>query len=244
MSEIKVRTIEPSTGTNLTLGASGDTVAVSSDSIKLDTWKDSGGNTLWTSDGSGTLSSIDVGLKGGGPILLATNTITSAVASAEFTTLIDSTYDEYMFIFINLAPVSAENKFTFQCSTDGGSNYNTSVTAVYFDAFLGEAGQGAAMGYSSGNSQGNGTNYQIITGNQGNDADQNLGGELHLFKPASTTLMKLFRYWGNDNYFNDYTENNFVNGYFNTTSAINAISFKFVAANISAGGIIKMYGIN
>ena len=53
----------------------------------------------------------------------------------------------------------------------------------------------------------------------------------------------MFRYWGNDCYFNDYTENNFVNGYFNTTSAINAISFKFVAANISAGGIIKMYGI-
>ena len=244
MSEIKVKTIEPSTGTNLTLGTTGDVISVASDSLKLDTWKDSGGNTLWTSDGSGTLSSIDAGLKGGGPILLATNTITSSVASVAFTTLIDSTYDEYMFIFINLAPVSAENKFTFQCSTDGGSNYNTSVTCCYFDAFHGEAGQGGAVSYSSGNSQGNGTNYQIITGNQGNDADQNLGGELHLFSPASTTLMKLFRYWGNDCYFNDYTENNFVNGYFNTTSAINAISFKFVAANISAGGKIKMYGIN
>ena len=52
MSEIKVKTIEPSTGTNLTLGTSGDTVAVSSDSVKLDMWKDSGGNTLFQSDGA------------------------------------------------------------------------------------------------------------------------------------------------------------------------------------------------
>ena len=59
MSEIKVKTIEPSTGTNLTLGTSGDTIAVSSDALKLDVWKDSGGNTLFQSDGAGTLSNIN-----------------------------------------------------------------------------------------------------------------------------------------------------------------------------------------
>ena len=74
MSEIKVKTIEPSTGTNLTLGTSGDTIAVSSDSVKLDTWKDSGGNTLFQSDGAGTLSNVNSSFSGAGPKLILSQT--------------------------------------------------------------------------------------------------------------------------------------------------------------------------
>ena len=64
MSELRVATIEPEGATTtLTLGASGDTVTSSADSIKANTFKDAGGNTLWTSDGAGTLSSVNIGLK-------------------------------------------------------------------------------------------------------------------------------------------------------------------------------------
>ena len=83
---------------------------------------------------------------------------------------------------------------------------------------------------------------QCLNWNQGNDADQNLGGELDLFSPASTTLMKLFRYWGNDCYFNDYTEIGYVAGYVNVTAAVTAVQFKFGSNNIDSG-LIKLYGI-
>ena len=62
MGTLRAKTIEPATGSTLTLGASGDTVTVSSDSIKVNTFKDAGGNTLFTSDGAGTLSSVNSGL--------------------------------------------------------------------------------------------------------------------------------------------------------------------------------------
>ena len=59
MSTLKSNTIEPATGTNLSLGVAGDLIDVTSDTLQLNTWKDSGGNTLFVSDGSGNLSSVN-----------------------------------------------------------------------------------------------------------------------------------------------------------------------------------------
>ena len=72
MAKLRSSNIEPSTATTLTLGASGDSVAVGSDSIKANTWQDTGGNNLFVSDGAGTLSNVNSGLAGGGYTLLQT----------------------------------------------------------------------------------------------------------------------------------------------------------------------------
>ena len=53
VTTLNVNTIEPA-GSTLTIGASGDTV-VATDSVNVNTVKDAGGNTLWVSNGSGTL---------------------------------------------------------------------------------------------------------------------------------------------------------------------------------------------
>ena len=59
MSRLLVDSIvSDSAATDLTLGASGDTVDITGDHISADTIKDSGGNTIFTSNGSGTLSSV------------------------------------------------------------------------------------------------------------------------------------------------------------------------------------------
>ena len=75
----------------------------------------------------------------------------------------------------------------------------------------------------------------------GNDADQCGAGSLTLFNPSSTTYVKHFI--GNtQNYHNgDYTMEHLTAGYFNTTSAINAIQFKMSSGNFD--GIIKLYGV-
>ena len=140
MSILRVATIEPEGATTtLTLGASGDTVTSSADSIKANTFKDAGGNTLWTSNGSGTLSNVNAGLSAAGPILISTNTITSAVTESTFTTGIDSTYDIYMFAFINMEISYNGSQIVFQGSTDGGSSWGIDKTTTVCLTYHNEA---------------------------------------------------------------------------------------------------------
>ena len=77
MTTLNVNTITPS-GSTLTLGASGDTIVVTDD-VKVNTVKDAGGNTLWVSDGSGTLSSVKPTV-GGVDKLLSTQTVSAQAA--------------------------------------------------------------------------------------------------------------------------------------------------------------------
>ena len=65
MSRVYTDTLEPRKPTqDITLGATGDTTVISANSINTNTIKDSGGNTLWTSNGSGTLSSLNGAFEG------------------------------------------------------------------------------------------------------------------------------------------------------------------------------------
>ena len=133
MAKLRSSNIEPSTGTTLALGASGDSIAVSSDSIKANTWQDLGGNNLFVSNGSGTVSNVNSGLKGGGYTLITSQTASDSSAIA-FTSGIDSTYKEYMFVFTDINPATNQAYFTFQGSTDGGTTYGIAITSTAFAA--------------------------------------------------------------------------------------------------------------
>jgi hypothetical protein len=50
---------------------------------------------------------------------------------------------------------------------------------------------------------------------------------LHLFNPSSTTFVKHFISKSNEYGDNDQSDNHFVAGYGNTTSAVDAVQFKF-----------------
>ena len=52
MGTIFVDTLEPQSGTTLTVGETGQNTVVGGNTIKLNTLKDAGGNTLFVSDGS------------------------------------------------------------------------------------------------------------------------------------------------------------------------------------------------
>ena len=132
MSTLKSNVIEPATGTNLTLGASGDVIDVAGDALQLNTWKDSGGNTLFVSDGSGNLSSINSALDiGGGPNLITTQTASSS-AAISFTSGIDSTYDKYMFVYTQINPATDNVQFTFQANATDSTGYNRPITSVSY----------------------------------------------------------------------------------------------------------------
>jgi hypothetical protein len=176
-------------------------------------------------------------------VLLSTQTA-SASATISFTTGLDSTYDEYIFKFINIHPSSDSNTFQFQGSTDGGSNYGVNITSTFFRAYHDEADTGTGLEYITNSDLAQSTSFQPINqlNDLGSDNDQNLGGTLTLFNPSSTTYVKHFINTINYSHPSDYSLNTFLAGYFNTTSAINAIQFKMASGNID-DGIIKLYGV-
>jgi len=173
--------------------------------------------------------------------LISTQTA-SASASISFTSGLDSTYDVYCFRFFDIHGSIDDKNFTFQGSTDGGSNYNTTIMSTHIAAYHDEAGTSANFGYETGRDLDQSTSYQPLAGRVGADNDQQVSGELWLYRPDSTTQVKHFLSTSNSAYYSDYSFNQFVAGYFNTTSAIDAIDFKMASGNIDAG-TIKLFGV-
>jgi hypothetical protein len=182
------------------------------------------------------------GIAGGGTLVLLSTQTASASASISFTTGIDSTYDEYIFKFINIHPATDGTPLLFNLSTDGGSSYNVTKTTTVFNAYHDEADTATNLGYRTDNDLAQSTSYQNIAHDVGADADQAVSGYLHLFAPSSTTYVKHFISTTSPARNNDYAFEHFTGGYANTTSAINAVDFKFSSGNID-DGIIKMYGV-
>ena len=179
----------------------------------------------------------------GGSLNFISKATASASASISFTSGIDSTYKEYIFYFVDLHPSSDGADFTFNMSTNGGSNYNVTKTTTQFNARHAENDGTAALSYITANDLAQGTGFQVIGDGVGGSADETGVGYLHIFNPADTTFVKHFisnfqNYRTNDNSYNVFTS-----GYGNTTSAVDAIDFKFSGGNIDAGDII-LYGVN
>jgi len=168
----------------------------------------------------------------------------SSSASISFTSGIDSTYKEYVFYLVNIHPQTDAVNTTFQASTDGGLNYNTTITSTFFRAAHDEADSVvSSVVYGTPQDQAQGTGFQILNYQTGNDNDQSATGILHLFNPSSTTFVKHFIYNGQDAGYSDITNQRFVAGYFNTTSAIDAVQFKMDSGNIDSGEIL-LFGVN
>jgi hypothetical protein len=177
----------------------------------------------------------------GGTLTLLSTQTASASATISFTTGLNSTYDEYIFKFINLHSSASGANFTFNMSTDSGSNYNVTKTTTSFWSYNNEAGTDALLQYNAGRDLAQSTAFQPLTAGSGTDNDNNCAGTLTLFNPSSTTYVKHFIARLNI-YDGSYSTELFTAGYGNTTSAVNAIQFKMSSGNID-DGIIKLYGL-
>ena len=176
--------------------------------------------------------------------LTASSSSTLSFVDGSSDVVLDNTYKEYLFTFKDIHPATDNVDFEFQGSTDSGSNYNTTMTTTTF------RGQGSesdtsdyAIGYRTGEDQVQGTAFQDLNIGMGADNDQALSGTLHLFNPSSTTFVKHFIARVSSPKANEYNVDWFCAGYFNTTSAIDAMQFKMSSGNIDAGDIC-LYGIN
>ena len=158
--------------------------------------------------------------------------------------VLDSTYPIYKFEFINIHPATDTAKFTFNMSTDSGSNYNVTKTTTYFTTYHQEDAGSPLIQYEASFDLAQSTAFQRLSANMGNNNDDNLCGNLTIYNPSSTTFVKHFI--ANNNHVHQTSApanvEPFVAGYGNTTSAVNAIRFQMDSGNIDAGKI-KLYGI-
>ena len=173
-----------------------------------------------TASGSGTLSFVD----GASSVVL------------------DNTYKEYLFTFKDIHPSASNSYFQFNMSTDGGSNYNVAKTTTWFQAYHFENDGGAGLGYNASRDLAQGTGYQDISTTMTTDNDLSLSGQMQLFNPSSTTFVKHFIIRANHMTDNPASNDSYCAGYGNTTSAVNAISFRMNTGNMDSGDIC-LYGI-
>ena len=192
---------------------------------------------------NGVKNITSVGSIGTGDLVFISKQTASSSASISFTSGIDSTYKEYVFMFKDIHPANDDVSFMFNMSSDGGSNYNVTKTTTVFRAYHAEDDSTTALEYRTGPDIAQGTGAQILCTGQGNDNDQCLTGTLHLFNPSSTTFVKHFLSTFSNAHESNIIQNYRVAGYANTTSAINALQFSFSSGNIDSGDIL-LYGVN
>ena len=178
-----------------------------------------------------------------GSLTLIQKQTASSSATISFTSGIDSTYKEYIFYFVNMHPATDGAEFQFQANVSGGSGFNETITSTHFDNYHGEDGGSATLSYMTGFDQAQGTSFETLSRDIGNDNDQATSGYLHLFNPSSTTFVKHFIGQFSNVINNDQAVNSFSAGYFNTTSAIDEIQFKMSSGNIDSGDIL-LFGLS
>jgi len=177
-----------------------------------------------------------------GKMTLISSQTASGSASIEFTSGIDSTYPIYKFELNSIHP-SAQGRFTFQCSTNGGSSYGVTATTTFFRAYHNESGTTSALEYDGGGDQAQSTSFVNITDILGTDNDLSTSGNLYLFSPSSNTYVKHFISTTNCMQYNPFSIQVNSAGYFNDgANDIDAVQFKMSSGNIDAG-TIKLYGI-
>jgi len=188
------------------------------------------------------ITALPSSISGGSMNLISTQTASSS-ATLDFTSGIDSTYKEYVFKYINIHPQTDDVFFEVNFR-DGSTAYDASKTTTSFFAYHNEAGNDQSLAYKASRDLANATGVQTLSFDSvGNGNDESSCGELFLFSPSSTTFVKHFIARTQIYHDGDYTFDNHLAGYCNTTAAIDGVQFKMSSGNIDSG-VIKLYGIS
>jgi len=186
---------------------------------------------------AGVIKRIDYSLiKGGGGLIhLQTQNISSNVASVDFTSNIDDTYDTYKLFGSDLRVTS--NSISLYARVGGGSFENNN----YNRAGIGRTSDGNTQ-VNSGNGNNN-VAVHITKVNLGNASDESFSFELTLAKPSTTDTHKLVHGRsahvdenGNGNVFS------FMGFHADSVSAITRIQIIPASGNISRGNF-TLFGV-
>ena len=175
-------------------------------------------------------------------VLISTFTSDGSDANATFTSGIDSTYKEYLFVFNDIHVQNAGTILAFHPSTDGGGSYGVATTNTFVESQHNEANTIASLTYDGDKDQAQNTGLIYFGPAGDNDNDASMSGILRLYNPSSTTFVKHYisaiQGMENDNI----STLVLGAGYINTTSAVNTMRFQLTSGEIQ-GGTIDLFGV-
>ena len=174
--------------------------------------------------------------------LTASSSATLSFVDGSSSVVLDNTYKEYLFTFKDIHPATDGAQFLVGFR-DGGTDYDATKTTTAFFGQHDESGGNGALSYSTGSDLAQSTSYQRIAPDIGNDNDQSASGYLCLFNPSSTTFVKHFIARANQYHSANFSQDWYIAGYCNTTTAIDGVQFKMNSGNIDSG-VIKLYGVS
>jgi hypothetical protein len=176
---------------------------------------------------------------GGGALVLLEQHTASTSATLDFTTFIGSTYDDYIFRFINVLPATTNTALWMRMSTNGGSTYDAG--ANYINAtWRWHSGLGSATAGGAGNSA------IVCAGADGVSNSSTWGGltgEMTLYNPGSASYKRAGGYVGHADGTTAVLEEAMVGGMYQISTAVNAIRFLMSSGNITSG-TIRVYGVS
>jgi len=167
---------------------------------------------------------------GGGMEFIASSGELSGAASASFTGFDASKYDNYVFYLYYVKPATNNQKLYAYASVNGGSSYDTTNGNYHYNNGSDYTAFAINEQYSAGNASGE---YGIM-------------GSLEILKPQATAYTVAFTQTGvhpsSATIRAAQGTDNYKYGIYLSTTAVNAVQFKFGSGNI-ASGEITMFGV-
>ena len=174
--------------------------------------------------------------------LIASNSSdTTDLSEIVFTSGIDGTYDEYMFVYTDIGPATDNVNFTVQFNADGAADYDEELMSIASYTQMGEDVSLTNFALTSSTAYILGTGKQMLAQDLGNGATESASGILHLYRPSNTTYVKTFM--AQTAYYDQATRahSRIVGGYINITEAVTDIQFAMSSGNLD--GLVQMYGV-
>lgn len=172
---------------------------------------------------------------GASAVLLETKTAAGS-ASLDFTAALLLPFDEFMFEFVNLQPVTAGALLWMRMATGGGPTVDTGANYAYREwGLAGATGANTATGATK----------IILTEAVNNSVLYGVVGTLRLFSPASAVVRKMISahlFAWQDGAGTTNMQAYIDMGVYNSTTAVTGVQFLFDTGNIALG-TIRCYGI-
>lgn len=189
-----------------------------------------------TSNGAGALPTFqNAGGGGGAWNLIQTQTVSSAVASVDFTTNIDSTYDNYIVVGHNIVG-DTDNDFLLMRVRSGGSFQ----TSSYRD-HLHRSTSGSATYVGSAS---NGRAYILLNDGNGTTGGENSSIQLVIGNPSNTTYYSpIYGFGCHIDQGGAAVNNSLGAAWTGGVGAIDGLRFYFITGNVAAG-TFSLYGVS
>ena len=175
-----------------------------------------------------------------GMVLLSTQTVSSPVAAVDFTTGINSTYDEYIIKLQEVIPVTDSVALWMRTSTNAGSSFDSGASDYKWSGFHDVTGGTTHFAQIDEADAAMQVAYSAVGSDSG---EQGVSGDVKLIYPSAA---KIFRS-SFDTISATGTANEFVHtfgmGFRLTAADVDAIRFLFSSGNIESG-IFRLYGVS